>query len=58
MSIATDAQSITDLIIATPITDRGEVLGIISFKLMKTSTHRKFGALLVQVALDYGIKDS
>ena len=58
MSLTTDAQAITDLIIATDLSDRGALLWIIAFKLMKTPTHRKFGALLVQLVLDYGISDS
>ena len=58
MSLATDAQAIADLIEATPAGQRGDLLAIVGVKLLKTTTHRKVGALLVRTALDYGVHDT
>ena len=58
MSLATDATTIADLLIATPADKRGDLLGIVAVKLIKTNTHRKVGLELIKAALAYGVHDT
>ena len=58
MSLATDATIIFDLLIATSATKRGDLLGLVAIKLVKTNTHRKLGLELIKSALDYGVNDT